>query len=121
MSIEGEVRARTRQRAVKLDAPEKHGHEGSILVTRTVYGTETEVQNDKISVPLFTMDPARVSVAGGVTRNTGDYNSARVDVRIELPCYPEASEIERVYNIASEMVDRFVRNETYYATGKREG
>lgn len=55
-------------------------------------------------------------MTGGTTKNLGDFNSARVDVMVELPCYPEASEIARAYEFASQLVDAFITRETIIAT-----
>jgi hypothetical protein len=95
-------RARPRPRALDLDVPE-----GTILVRRVAYGAEQE-EKETVRVPIFHTSPARVRVAGGITKNLGNYESARVDVMIELPCYPEASEVERTYEYASALLDKLI-------------
>lgn len=50
-------------------------------------------------------------VCGSVTKNLGNYNSARVEVMVELPCYPEDGEIERAYNHAATLVDKYIQQE----------
>ena len=104
-------RARRRSRPLDVNTPQ-----GTILLRRTVYGNETQTE-ESISVPVFHSDPARVRVGGGVTCNMGDYNSVRVDVQVELPALPEATEIQRAYLAASDMVEAFLRRETEIATG----
>jgi hypothetical protein len=46
------------------------------------------------------VQPARVRVGGSVTRNLGDFNSARVEVMMELPCLPEIGEMRRVADLS---------------------
>jgi hypothetical protein len=111
---------RPRSRTVDLSphpAPvERTGSEGYVLVRRTVYGQDYE-SNDTVRVPVFGAAHARVRVVGSVTQNLGDYNSARVEVAIEMPCLPEQSEVNRVYEMLSAQVDAFVRRELAVATG----
>lgn len=110
-----EVRTRTRPRAVNLGPdnlePTAQQEEGFIHVTRVIYGDETEVMNERVRVPVFETAPGRIRVSGGVTRNQGDYNSARFDVTVELPCYPEKSEIARAGRYAAQLVDEFLSEE----------
>ena len=82
-------------------------HEGFISVQRVAYG-QTEESRETIQVPLFATQPARVRVVAGTTRNLGDYNSARVEVMVELPCYPEDGEIRRAYAYASTVLDELI-------------
>lgn len=95
----------TINRQIRVEAPE-----ATIQVYRTVYGIDTD-STEIINVTPFHAPPAYVEVEASRTINLGDYNSARVGVRIKLPCYSEASEIQRAYNIASEMVDRYMVRE----------
>lgn len=109
------VRERSRgQRALDLTAV---AEEGTILVRRAAYGNEQET-TDRVRVPMFRTPPARVRLSGSVTRNLGDYNSARVEVMIEMPCYPEESEIRRVYDWASSLLDELIPQELAKATGE---
>lgn len=100
-----------RARALELDAPEGH-----ILVTRSRYGRTEAVIDQKVHVKPFEVEPAYVRVGGAITNNLGDYNSAKVDVSVSLPCYPEASEIARCYEYASSLVDAFITREKMLAT-----
>ena len=63
---------------------------GKIWAT-TQYGEETEHQEREIQVQRFPVGvhPARVTAKYGLTINLGNYESARVDVGIELPCFVE--------------------------------
>lgn len=86
--------------------------EGTLVVRKVVYGVETEDLHEAIRVPDFSgVVPARVRVSGSATRNLGDFNSARVEVTVELPCLPVMTEVERVYNICSSTVDDYIRRE----------
>ena len=95
---------RPRQRRIESE-PVRSIHQGTIEVERTNYGIEHH-EIERISVPLFATHPARVSVAGGVTRQLAGMEFARIDVRVELPCLPEISEIERVSAICEGIVRR---------------
>ncbi|AHC30485.1 hypothetical protein CC53_gp068 [Rhizobium phage vB_RleS_L338C] len=100
------------RRAVNLHVePELVIHEGSVQVSRVMYGVETESVNEKVAVPIFHTAPARVRISGGITKNLGDYNSARFDVSMELPCYPEDSEIDRTKSYISAKVEQYLLEE----------
>lgn len=97
--------------------------EGSIYIHRAHYQgrriLDEQESQEKIQVPIFgRVTPAKVEVEGSVTRNLGDFNSCRVAVRVKLPCYPEISEIDRVYLLTSNLVDRYVERELNIATGQ---
>lgn len=96
--------------------PAVQHQQGMITVSRTAYGRTAERQ-ESIQVEAFLTDPARVRVSGGVTRNLGDYNSARVEVMVELPCYATEVEIRAAYSYASELVDNMVGLELAQAVG----
>lgn len=68
----------------------------------------------------FEVEPARVSVAMGMTINLGDYQSARIDVSVSLPCYREEVDdayaharewVEEKIAVEAEMVKRFNENQ----------
>ena len=87
-----------------------------VMTKRTSYGNTHEAL-DEVSVPVFHSVPARVKVGGSITQNLGDYNSARVEVSVEMPCLPEKTEILRTYTLVSVEVDRLLRRELALATG----
>lgn len=95
---------RPRQRLLET-TPVRNVHQGTIEVERTNYGIEHH-ETERVTIPLFATHPARVAVAGGVTRQLGGMEFARIDVRVELPCLPEISEIERVTAICEGIVRR---------------
>lgn len=85
-------------------------HEGFIHVRRAAYGVESE-SREVIPVPLFGTRPGVIRVSAGSTRNLGDYNSARVEVTVEVPCYPVASEYQRAYDFAAGLLDEIIPQE----------
>jgi hypothetical protein len=106
---------RSRRRAIDVTGE----HAGTISVSRSAYGSEHNT-NETVRVPVFHTTPAKVRVEGGITRNMGDYNSVRVSIVIEMPCLPEITEIERCYQITSDMVDEMINRELSIATGTAE-
>lgn len=58
-----------------------------------------------------------VTVEGGVTKNLGDYNSARISVSVSLPCLPTVKGAEEAYIKISELVDRLLDEEYQKAIG----
>jgi len=64
------------------------GREGLISVSKSVFNQEEESQQ-LIQVRPFATEPARVGVKLGRTINLGNYESARIDVSIDIPCYVE--------------------------------
>lgn len=57
----------------------------------------------------FESAPAMVNVGFGLTLNLGNFESARIDVGIEIPCYP--SEAEEAYNYAHDWVEKKINAE----------
>ncbi len=105
-----EVRPRHRtRRAISIP-------EGVIEVIRSGYpGSEEEVET--LQVPKFEGPVAYVRVEGSVTRNMGDYNSVRVAVMVEMPCYPTASDVDRAHGWCSSQVDQKIQHELRVAVG----
>jgi len=62
-----------------------------------------------IDVHQFETTPARVRVGLGLTINRGNFESARIDVSVELPCYKE--EVEEVYRVAQQFVEERIQKE----------
>ena len=87
------------------------GMEATQTVSTTVFNQETE-ERKHIEIRPFATTPAIVQVKLGRTVNLGNYESARVDVSIELPCYRE--EVLTVYpklfkHVASIMDDEVAK------------
>lgn len=108
---------RVRQRTRALDVrPDAGNQTGTLMVTRTRYGSEPETALTQIHVPIFPVPPAHVSVRAKETINMGDFNNVSVEVSIMLPCLPEVSELDRVYQMASDTVERWMEHEIKRAT-----
>lgn len=52
---------------------------------------------------LFEEPPCNVGITAGMTINLGDYNSAKVQVSIHIPCKPE--DIEEAYEFGRDWVE----------------
>jgi hypothetical protein len=89
-----------------ITKPEVLSYNGKVQVTRT---WPPSVREETILVRAFATEPAKVSVGRGVTINIGNYQSARIDVMVSLPCYLE--EIEQTYRYAKELAEKWVLEE----------
>lgn len=99
-------------------------YENSLEVGQAVATVSKELNKQQISSTQEIVSPAlfnvkktgcTISVGGGRTINLGDYNSARFDVHLTLPCDPE--NLDAAYNWAAEWVDNRIQEETKEATG----
>lgn len=81
-----------------------------LWVTRH-YPDGTEISDERdLEVQTFESEPAYVRVAMGLTINTGNYNSARLDAGLTLPTYVE--EIPGAYAKAWEIVEAEVKQQS---------
>jgi len=80
------------------------------VVTR-VYGKigAPESKNEELEVRSFVTEPAVVEIGYGLTLNIGNYESARVDVKLTLPCYAE--EANAAYDFAKKWAEERVQGE----------
>lgn len=77
--------------------------EGYIYVSRVAYGEE-EVSTQPLKVPSFQGVPtANVAVTAHITKNLGNYESAKIGVEISLPCFPTEEEIVRAYDVCQKL------------------
>lgn len=83
--------------------------ESVIQVYASVAGVEEPEKREVIEVRQFCTEPAYVRVSAGVTKNLGNYESLRVDVAINVPCYIE--EIEAVQKRVAVMVSEMLTSE----------
>lgn len=90
----------------------QHTHAGSPTVD-----TKSDVQ--KIPAPNVghIANPAYVTVEGGITRNTGDYNSIKVGVIYSMPCEPTLAAMDALYEQLSYHVDSKLQLELDLALG----
>jgi hypothetical protein len=70
---------------------------------------QTTGKQETLQVKLFATDTAQVEVALGKTINLGNYESARVEVRISVPCYVEEALV--VYKETLDTVKRCIGEE----------
>ena len=70
---------------------------------------EENIEDSMIRVGAFKSTPARVMVTKGLTLNLGSYESARVTVGFESPCYPE--ELQEVEACLNEFVEDRLKRE----------
>ena len=68
-----------------------------------------ELDDHILKVGEFRTAPAKVLVSKGLTINLGNYESARVTIGVELPCYVE--EVEDATSAAERLVEARVQNE----------
>jgi len=99
------------------------GARGTISSSRTVKkdgeSKEKVTETSKeITTRLPVSDPAYVRVDGGITKNLGDYNSAKIGVSVSLPCLPDEKSIRECYAKASALVDEFMDEEYKAAIGE---
>ena len=87
--------------------------EGEVTVTSSLSRMREIIKQDarteKFTVRPFASEVAHVSVRKGLTRNLGDFESARVDVTLTMPCYPE--EALTVFEAVNEAVEDMVSDE----------
>ena len=77
---------------------------------------EDKVEDRIIQIGVFKTEPARVTVQKGLTLNLGNYESARVTVGFETPCYPE--EVREIEQVLNDLVEKRLQRETVEIRGK---
>jgi hypothetical protein len=89
--------------------------EVKLKVTKTYQGKEEDQENTLV-VKTFVTNPATVTVSYGRTVNLGDFEFARIDMRLSLPCYVE--EIPSTFSYADNMVKELLSQEVGALNGK---
>lgn len=76
-----------------------------------VYGKvgTLEAADEKLEVRTFVSPPANVEIGYGLTLNIGNYESARVEVKVAIPCYPE--EADAAYEWAKKWAEERLQRE----------
>lgn len=103
------------------------GKDGYIWTVRTKYrilgrGESEEVpegskvEDKMIRVGIFQTTPAMARVHKGLTVNLGNFESARVDVGADIPCYVE--EFKEIDALANTMVEETIQKEVLEIRGK---
>jgi len=89
--------------------------ETKIRVTQTLKGSE-EDQENILSVKTFVTSPATVGVKLGRTINLGNFEYARIDVDVSVPCYVE--EIAEVYAKTMQIAEFMIQEKVKEINGK---
>ena len=86
------------------------GMEAVQMVSKTLFGQETE-EREYIPIRPFATVPAKVAVKLGRTINLGNYESARIDVSLEIPCYVEeaVAVYHQLFGKVAELMEEEVR------------
>ena len=84
------------------------GKAGTIVVTRR-YPKTSDIESANLEVQTFASQPATVTVGYGATLKIGDFEFAKVEVSVTLPCYPE--EIAGAYEAARVFADDRLQKE----------
>lgn len=79
-----------------------------LTVTKTVQG-ETSDTSEEIQVHNFATAAATVEVGVGITLNLGNYETARLDVRVSRPCYRE--EIDAAFKATQQYVEEQIKTQ----------
>lgn len=90
------------------------GQEGTITVSRTKFN-QTDEEQSLIEIRPFATTPAKVAVKLGRTINLGNYESARIDVSFEMPCYAE--EAKDIYKGLMAETAKILQEEVEKVTG----
>ena len=77
----------------------------------TVYGKIglPASKDEEIAVRTFVTNPAMVEIGYGLTLNIRNYESARIDVRVSLPCYVE--ETDQAFAFAKKWTEERIQTE----------
>lgn len=78
---------------------------------------EVDGDSELIEVPTLTGPTATVSADMGATINLGDYNSAKINVFISVPCY--VTEIDNAFLFARNKADELLKKEISSIKGSR--
>jgi hypothetical protein len=68
-----------------------------------------QTSNETLEVRQFVTEPAKVGVNMGLTLNLGNFESARIDVSLSIPCYSE--ETDAAYLYAKDWVEKRLNTE----------
>ncbi len=90
------------------------GQEIKVTVSETKFNQTTE-EKKLIQIRPFATEPAHICVKLGRTINLGNYESAKIDVSVDIPCYVE--ECQRVYKEVMDFVQERLTEEVSKVTG----
>lgn len=90
---------------------------GSSKVTTNTPDIEVEIL-DELDSDISSVNPGYVSVTAGITKNLGNYESAKIGVTVSLPCEPSIEGAEARYTDVSVLVDRLMDEEFKRVSGE---
>lgn len=77
---------------------------GTATVTKEVAGVEVQ-EEEQVGVPLMYDQPVcEVGFHANLTKNMGNYESAKAGVSLMMPCY--AGELDEVFEFTKDWVDK---------------
>ena len=85
-----------------------------VRVSRSKRGETSEERAGRISesvAPSTEGGPARIEFGAGATINMGNFESARIDVRLSVPCKLDPESIDSAYEFAREWVSSRIDDE----------
>jgi methyl coenzyme M reductase subunit C-like uncharacterized protein (methanogenesis marker protein 7) len=94
-----------RKRPARRHAPVTKTADTKIVNNLTKEVRQITDENERETSTESIVNPASVMVAGKITRNLGDFNSAQVGVSIAMPCIADEERIERAYQRCTEWVE----------------
>lgn len=76
-----------------------------VMIKDTITKEETTVKDKDEYLPTAMQEgnPAYLNISAGMTKNLGDFNSARVSISITYPCVPD--DIEESYEKLKNWID----------------
>lgn len=98
--------------------PVKILERGVIMVSRHFPRGEETMEFTDLEVQTFEVEPAHVQAKYGLTINMKNYESARVDVSVTLPCYVE--EVDPAFKKAFAIAEKYVQEQAAEAVAARD-
>lgn len=77
--------------------------QGIATVETTHQGGATVSEKMVVSGGVYDQPTCNIGYKAGITKNLGDYESLRIDVSLNMPCYPE--EIDDVFEFQRNWVE----------------
>ncbi len=114
---------RTRKKkAVKQDKPGTITVQTRVLVRQDGEESEDVVTDEfaEIEVEKFEVEPAYVSIKAGVTKSLRQFESLRVDVSAQIPCYVERMDEAFAYG-ADWVADKLIEEVDNYFNAEDGG
>lgn len=112
--------AAQRSRPKAAAKPPKQAAKGRMVIQRTLYGAAEPDEVIEGEVQIFETTPAQVSISAGVTKNTGNYESLKLNVIYTVPCYVEDLD-QTADNTAVQVSDRLNAEVEQYMNGGEIG